>query len=165
MDPVNLTLEVLRGFVLPIFVSIVTAVITLFVFERFKSAETYSTLLQNLKREMSLAERAHAINDPAAKHLTGAFISYPIQTVEYLLFDPVYSRQMPDPLITTLQNYLEEALRVNSLIENAKLLIGAGQDLGSRGTPGVITESLRDAIYQKSIIHDLIKQVQNTIPR
>jgi len=113
---------------------------------------------------MQLAEYLHPLNRESARHLTGEFVLYPVEVVKQLLFNPIISSNITGPLLVALKDYLQEALRVNSLIENAKLAIGAGQHLGSVGMPGVTAELLRKAFDTNATIGSFVTKVREVLP-
>ncbi len=159
MEDAQLAPEILRGFFLPLTVAAVTSVFTTFIVDRYKAGRQFQTLLANLRRELRLAMSSHPVNRESALQLTGAFVTYPVTTVQRLLLEPVTTKTLSTSFVKSLQDYLLEALRINSLIENAKLLIGAGQDLGSMGMAGNTTVLLRKALDAESTIEALIQRV------
>ena len=159
MEEERLALEILRGVFFPLIVAVVTSVLTILVVDQFKAGRQYHVLLKNLRRELQLAKLSHPVNHESAQLLTGAFVTYPVTTAQRLLLEPVTTKTLSPAFVESLQGYLLEALRINSLIENAKLLIGTGQDLGSRGIAGSTTKQLRNALVTESIIDALIERV------
>jgi hypothetical protein len=160
----QVALELLRGLFLPLAVAAVVAVFTVLVIDRYKAGRQYQTLLENLRRELRLAILSHPINVESAQHLTGAFVPYPVSTPQRLLIEPVTTKRLPAAFVNSLQEYTLEALRINSLIENAKLHIGAGQNLGSM-VAGNTTELLRKALVSESRIEKLINAVIEQTPK
>ena len=164
MEVAQLTLEILRGLVLPLIVAAVTSVVTILIVDRYKAGRQFHVLLENLRRELRLASLSHPVNRESALQLTGAFVTYPVTTAQRLLLEPVTTRTLSTSFVKSLQDYLLEALRINSLIENAKLLIGAGQDLGSMGIAGNTTVLLRKALDEDATIEALIQRVLDDAP-
>jgi len=158
-------LECLRGLLFPVAAAAVTALFAVFFIDRYKSGRVLATLLVNLRREMRLAKFIHPINQHSAEHVTGAFVPYPVETVTRLLFDPTLDEKLPVPLSEALQDYIHEALRINSLIENAKLLMSSGKHLGAEGMTAETTKALRKALGTASIIEGLIAKIQEAIPK
>ena len=164
MDYGQLALELFRGLFIPLIVAAITSVSTVFIMDRYKAGKQFKALLENLRREMNLALLSHPANRESALQVTGAFVRYPVSTAERILFEPVTTKSLSPTFVNSLQDYLKEALRINSLIENAKLLIGAGQHLGASGMPGSTTQLLRKALDSESTIEALIEGVLMAMP-
>ena len=159
MNDVQLAIEVLRGFFLPVTVAAVTSIFTILIVDRYKAGRQFHILLENLRREMRLALLSHPVNRESAMLTTGAFVEYPVTTAQRLLIEPVTTKALSPSVVKSLQDYLLEALRINSLMQNAKLVIGAGQHLGSGGMAGSTTDLLRIALDTDSTIEALIQSV------
>ena len=159
MNDAQLAIEILRGFFLPVTVASVTSIFTVLIVDRYKTGRQFRVLLENLRREMRLALLSHPVNRESARLTTGAFVAYPVTTAQRFLIEPVTTKTLPPSFVKSLQDYLLEALRINSLMQNAKLVIGAGQHLGSSGMPGSTTELLRKALDTDSTIEALIQSV------
>ena len=123
MNDAQLAVEILRGLFFPVIVAVVTSVITVLVVDRVKAGRLFDTLLQNLRRELRIALLSHPVNYESAQLLTGAFVTYPVTTAQRLLLEPVTTKTLSPAFVESLQDYLLEALRINSLMENVKLLI------------------------------------------
>ena len=159
MEEEQLALEILRGVFFPLIVAVVTSVLTVLVVDKVKAGRQYHVLLENLQRDLLLALLSHPVNRESARLTTGAYVAYPVTTAQRLLLEPVTMKTLSPTLVKSLQDYLLEALRINSLIENAKILIGTGQHPGSGGMSGSTTEQLRKALDTESTIEALIERV------
>lgn len=159
MNNEQLALEILRGLFFPLVVAAVTSVFTILIVDWYKAGRQFPILLENLRRDLRLALLSHPVNRESARLTTGAYVAYPVTTAQRLLLEPVTMKILSPTLVKSLQDYLLEALRINSLIENAKILIGTGEHPGSGGMSGSTTEQLRKALDTESTIEALIERV------